>query len=214
MTLPPNQYRQEVVWWFAFAWLSVAGAFVPAVAGAPPDERDRQVLETLLVHLLNDPKLDLTKVPTEGATIILHARTPEKTGFLMSNQIHADLGNRRLPAETETDLRRRNTPADAKPDTYDAVTVFYTNLTFAAGIVVTNLSEVWQRGRRYQSFEGAHPSARGWLVAYLPGYSRDGTHAVVRAAVGPWAHAAMLTAVLNNRGGKWMVEWYHISFYA
>ncbi len=198
----------------AGVWFWVACALLTPASGAPPDERDHQVLETLLLHLLNDPKLALTRVPTNGATIVLHARTPQKIGFLMSVQIHSDLGNRTLPDDTERDLRRRNTPADAKPNSYDAVAAFYTNHAFAGGIVVTNLSEVWQGRRWFRSFEDAHPRARGWLEAYLPGYSKDGTHAVVRAAVGPWAHGAMLTAVLKKRGDKWVVKWYDIAFYA
>lgn len=186
----------------------------PASDAAPtlPDERDHQVLETLLLHLLADPKLDLTGVPTNGATIVLHTRTPENTGFLMSGQIHSDIGDRRLPDDAERDLRRRNTAA-VKPNSYDSVTAFYTNIAFAGGIVVTNLSELWQGRRSFRSFEDAHARARGWLEAYLPGYSKDGTHAVVRAGVGPWAHSAMLTAVLEKRGDKWVVKWYHISFY-
>jgi hypothetical protein len=189
-------------------------AFASQASGAPPDERDRQVLETLLLNLLSDPELHLMKVPTNGATIVLHSRTPEKIGLLMSGQIHSDIGNRSLPSDAEADLRLRNTPADAKPDTYDGVAAFYTNVAFATGIVVTNLTEIWQHGRSSRSFEDAHPRARGWLVAYLPGYSKDGIRAVVRACVGPWAHGAMLTAVLEERGGKWVVKWYDIAFYA
>lgn len=150
----------------AVVWFCVVFAFAPPVSGAPPDERDRQVLETLLLHLMSDPKLDLTRVPTNGATIVLHVRTPEKTGFLMSGQIRSDLGNRTLPDDTEGDLRPRNTPADAKAGPFDTVTAFYTNLAFAAGIVVTNLSEIRQQGRSFRSFEDAHPRARGWLEAY------------------------------------------------
>jgi hypothetical protein len=195
-------------------WFCAVCAFVSPVSGAPPDERDRQVLETLLLHLVNDPKLDLTRVAAKGATIVLHARTPGKTGFLSSVQIQSDLGSRTLPDDTERDLRQRNTPADAKPETYDAVTAFYTNLVFAPGIVVTNLSEIWQHGGRFSSFEDAYPKARGWLEAYLPGYSKGGTRAVVRAGVGPWAHGASLTAVLKMRRGRWVVDWYDIAFYA
>ncbi len=99
----------------------------------------------------------------------------------------------------------------AKPDTYDAVAASYTKLTFAAGIVVTDLTETWKGRRSFASFADAHPKARGWLEAYLPGYSADGNRAVVRAGVGPWAHAAMLTAVLEKRGGKWVVVWYNVA---
>jgi hypothetical protein len=171
------------------------------------------VLETLLLHLLHDPKFDLAKVPTNGATIALHARTPEKVGLLMTWQLHSDIGKRHLPEDAEADLSQRNIPHDAR-HTYSAVTAFYTNFAFASPIVVTNLNEVWQNGIRFRSFQNACPKARGWLESYLPGYSKDGTHAVVRAGVGPWAHGAMLTAVLEKRGPGWVVQWYHIAFYA
>jgi hypothetical protein len=159
---------------------------------------------------LADPNFDMTRVSTNGATIVLDTRTPEKAGFLMSHQIHSEIGSRKLPGDAENDLRRRNTPADAKPDTYDSVTAYYTNLTFAAGIVVTNLSGTSSRAL-YMSFADTHPKARGFLEAYLPGYSKDGTRAMVRAGVGPWAHAAMLTAVLEKRGDKWRVVWYYVA---
>jgi hypothetical protein len=200
-----------------FALLCIACAFFQPASGATPTvpgERDRQVLETLLLHLLSDPKFDMTRVSPTGATILLHTRTPEKTGFLMADQIRSDLGPRTLPSDAENDLRRRNTPPDAKPDTYDSVTAFYTNLTFAAGIEVSNLVETGEGRRPFRSFEDTHPKARGWLEAYLPGYSKDGARAVVRAGVGPWAHAAMFTAVLEKTGDRWVVKWYHISRYA
>jgi hypothetical protein len=192
----------------------IACTFVLPVAATPPDERDRQVLETLLLHLLFDSKFDLTRVSTNGPTIVLHTRTPEKTGFLMSRQIRAEIGSRKLPSDAEADMRQRNTPADAKPHTYDSVAASYTNLTFAADIVVTDLTQTWKGRRSSTLFGDAHPKARGWLEAYLPGYSADGTRAVVRAGVGPWAHAAMLTAVLEKRGDKWVVAWYYVARFA
>jgi hypothetical protein len=164
-----------------------------------------------LLHLLADSKFDMTRVSPNGATIVLHTHTPEGTGFLMSHQIRSEIDPRTLPSDAESDLRRRNTPAHAKPDTYDSVTVSYTNLPFATGIVVADLTEVWKGRRSLTSFADTHPKARGWLEAYLPGYSKDGTRAVVRAGVGPWAHAAMLTAVLEKRGDKWAVVWYQVA---
>jgi hypothetical protein len=83
---------------------------------------------------------------------------------------------------------------------------------FGSGIVVTNLAEV-SKGRGFL-FKDAQPKARGWLEAFLPGYSKNGTRAVIRAGVGPWAHAAMLTAVLEKRGDKWAVVWYYVARFA
>jgi hypothetical protein len=207
--------HMKVIGSFCFiALLCSSCAFLSPTIGATPTlatERDHQVMEALLLHLLADPKFDMAKVATNGATIVLHTRTPEDTGYLAPEQIRVELSGRRLPADAESDLRGRNTPQGRKPDSFDAVAVSYTNFTFAAGIVVTNLNEMSGRRTPFFSFERAQPKARGWLEAYLPGYSKDGNVAVVRAEVGPWAHAAMLTAVLEKRGNGWKVKWYKVA---
>jgi len=100
------------------ALLCTAYAVVVPISGAAPvlpDQRDRQVLETMLLHLLADTNFDMTRISTNGTSIVLHARTPEKTGFLMSHQIRSDIGSHTIPSDAESDLRRRNTPPDAKP---------------------------------------------------------------------------------------------------
>ena len=186
----------------------------PGATATVPDDRDRQVLETVLLHLLADSKFEMTRVPTNGALIVLHTRTPEKTGFLMSHQIRSDIGSNTLPSDVEEDLRRRNTPADAKPDTYDAVSASYTNLAFAIPIVIADLSDKMGGRLSYGAFQKAHPKARGFARAYLPGYSKDGIYAVVRAGVGPSAHGAMATTFLEKRGDKWVVKWHYIAWYA
>jgi len=167
------------------------------------------------LHLLADSEFDMTRAPTNQKSIVLHTRTPEKTGFLMSHQIRSDIRGRTLPSDAEADLRTRNTPSNAKPETYDSVMASYTNLTFQPIIVLADLTEIWKEGRRRAAaFEKAYPQAKGWLDSYLPGYSRDGTRAVVRAWGWSLAHGAMLTAVLEKTGDKWLVKWYQISRYA
>lgn len=164
-----------------------------------------------MLHLLADREFDLTKA-TKGGIILLHTRTPEKTGFLTPAQIQSDIGKHTLPGDAENDLRKQNTSARAKRDSYEGIEAFYTNCTFAAGIVVTNLTGM--RQERFFDFEKEYPHARGWVESYLPGYTDDGSQSVVRAMVGPWAHAASLTAVLKKSGTKWVVKWYHIARYA
>lgn len=186
----------------------------PDAISSSPDERDRQVLECLLLHLLTDQSLKLTQAPGNGASIVLHTQTPEGTAFLRWNQIRSDSGSRPLPSGTLRDLRRRNVPAEAKPEAYDAVVASYSNLTFAAGIVVADLTELRKRRPSYHAFEDTYPKARGWLMAYLPGFSKDGSWALVRADIGPSSHGAMLTAVLARREARWIVQWYHIAYYA
>lgn len=191
--------------------------FSPAQAAtfAVPDQRDRDVLNTLLTHLCADVAFDLTKVSTNEAQILLHYRTPEKTGFLMPGQIQSDLGTNSLPSDVEENLRKRNGLTAENPGEYDAIAGLFGNVKFSPAIVVTNLQN-WRldRERLKNNFAKIFPKARGWVEAYLPGYSNDGNIAVVRAMVGPWAHAASLTALLEKRDNRWVVKWYKISYYA
>ena len=78
--------------------LCIACGSVLAVSAAAPDERDRRVLETLLLHLLSDSEFDMTRVSIDKAMILLHERTPGKTGLL-----HASPNSRRNwhPQNTE-----------------------------------------------------------------------------------------------------------------
>ncbi len=178
-----------------------------------PDTRDGQVLDTLLLHLLADPEFDLTRVATNGTTIVLHTRTPEQTGFLLSQQIRSEIDSKTLPRDAEQDLRRRNSPPNVKPDTYQAVEASFTNLTFSAGIVVADLSPVWNQIPAYVALERSYPTARGWVRPYLPGYSKDGSRAIVRAGVGPTPHGATVTALLERSGDKWVVKWHSVAEY-
>ena len=191
-----------------FTILCAALAYVLPVlgeAGNVPDERDQQVLEAMLLRLRTDPEFPfrVTKNASEEGVIFLHTRTPEKMGLLSADQIRSDIDKHTLPKEIEEDLRQRNTPPNVKIGSYDSVGAFYTNLKFDTHIVVTDLTKDDQR-----------PNERGVAVAYLPGYSRDGKYAVVRASVGPSPHGATATALLEKLGDKWVVKWHRIAWYA
>lgn len=188
-----------------------------AEAAVVPSEQDGEVLQALLLHLLGDPKFDLTSNPTNGAIIVLNARTPEKTGFIQEAQIQSDIRGFMLIGEAESDLRRRNLASDPKADKYDAVEAYYTNLTFDARITVADLAKVASKGRaRFADLEliKAYPCARGFVTSFLPGYSKDGDAAVVRAFVGPWPHGATIRALLERDGKTWTVKWYRVARYA
>ncbi len=200
--------------------LAVLGIFFAVspltFADAPtaPDERERQVIECLLLHLLEDPKFDMTRSGPAGTSIVLDGSSPLKTGFLSSDQIRSEFPKRTLPSDAVNDMRQRNTPAGARPGTYDAVKVSYAELKLDARIVLSNLEKIREKSiNKFRFFEDAYPNARGWLASYLPGYSKEGNQAIVRAEVGPSAHGAMITAVLEKSGDKWVVKWYQISRY-
>ena len=47
----------------------------------------------------------------------------------------------------------------------------------------------------------------GYVIALLPGYSKDGNTAVFEAYCGPSAHGATLIYKLAKKDGKWTVVW-------
>ena len=177
------------------------------------DQRDRDVLQAVLLRLLTDSEFNMTRASSNAAVIVLHSRTSQKTGFLQTHQMRSDIGKHTLPKEAEKDLQERNSPRNPRPDTYDAINSSFANFPFATNILVADLTGK-MGSLLYREFRKAYPNACGWVEAYLPGYSKDGRTAVVRALVGPWTHAASVTAVLEKSGEKWNVKWHHIAFYA
>lgn len=164
--------------------------------------RDRQVLEALLLFLHADSRLDLTSVRASRGTIVLHHQTPDTgTAFIQPAQLTRYLEGHRLPAPIRQDLVRRN----VRPGTYETYQRSFASLRFPAQIEVADLSG--KMNSRTFAFSEAYPRARGWVEAFLPGYSTDGDTAAVRAWIGPSVHGALVTALLTRRGGAWRVVW-------
>ncbi len=191
--------------------LSITFAVVPRIPGAPavaPDERDRQVLESLLLRLLTDSEFNMTRIAGDETTVVLNTQTPEKTGMIRPDQMAIDIGpGHSIPTGIQSDLRLRN----EKPGSYESYRASFADLKFDRRIVVTNLM-VLVRGDRFgRAFGQVHPGARAWVEAWLPGYSQDGTQAVVRAWIGPSDHGAVVTALLEKNGEKWQIKWHHLA---
>ncbi len=66
------------------------------------------------------------------------------------------------------------------------------------------------KGRYSFNWRDAYPRARGRVVPYLPGYSKDGDIALFKAAYGPWHHYSWLDALLEQRNGIWEVKWFQM----
>jgi hypothetical protein len=163
------------------------------------------------LHLLASADFDMTRVPKDGATIMLHSRTPEKTGMIKPEQMQHDIGEgHTIPEEIRRDLLRRN----AQPGTYDSRAAPFGGLKLDQRIVVADLTGKLGGRSSSGAFEEAYPKARGWIEAYLPGYSKDGSRAVVRAWAGPSPHGAVVTAILEKSGDKWLVKWHYLAFFA
>jgi len=189
------------------------GFLLPLFAASPvtADERDRQVLETVLLRLLIDSDFNMTRVTTNRTSIVLNVCTPEKTGMIRPEQMEHDVGEEHsIPKGVQRDLLRRN----EKPGTYDSQLASFAGLKFDQRIVVTNVTAVLEGDRFGQAFEQAYPAARAWVEAWLPGYSKDGTRALVRAWIGPSDHGAVVTALLEKKGDKWRIRWQHLARFA
>jgi hypothetical protein len=172
---------------------------VPQIA--VPDQRDGEVLQILLLHLLSDPDFGIPTAPTNGAMIVLAYRTPVSLPDV--ERIRGEIGDHPLPSDLEHALFEYN-----RPNTV----AYFTNRTFSKSIVVANLTDKGRIGDS-ELFMNAHPKARGYVAPFLPGYSKDGTRAIVRAFIGPSDHGARVTALLEKRGDKWVVKWHRLTFY-
>jgi hypothetical protein len=184
----------------------------PADTGAPAgvvEERDSAVVEVVLLKLLDDPEFRWQR-SGGTSTIVLGVRAPGKVGFVAHDQMAADLWRKHeVPEDLEGDLMRRNQAAG----TWDSLPISFGSSKFDSRIVVADLDEIWKRPG-YSQFEKAFPEARCWAAAWLPSYSADGLHALLRLAVGPTPHGATITAWLAKNRNAWQVEWLSFAYYA
>jgi len=203
---------------FLFGALIGGASASKALSESPPgvaNDQDKQVLQVALLHLLaaDDFDTDIGKKRAQHSVIVLSARTPERTGMTRPEQTQHDLAKgHRIPDDIQRDLLRRN----EQPGIYHARVASFRGLSFDRRIVI---SEIAKRSTRelFEServlFEKAYPTARGYAKAFLPGYSQDGSHAVVRALVGPSPHGGTATVLLQRIAGTWVVKWYDIAWY-
>ena len=172
-------------------------------------ERDKLVLEVLLAAVAADTEFP---PPSSDAKtqIVLHRRTPKKVEPIINAfQVNYETGGRVLPKDAWDDLERRNV-VRLDPN---ARLISYENLAFPEGIQVANAFPSAEGIFIGKTFEEVYPQARGWVEAYVPGFSKDGKTAVVRARVGPSEKRAMLTAILRLQGGNWVVAWKRYCIY-
>ncbi len=186
-----------------------------SLATSPPgvaNERDKQVLETALLHLLAADDFNFTAADKGEPLIVLHAQTPEYSGMIRPEQIRGEIREGfTIPDGIQRDLLRRN----EQPGSYRARVASFSDLEFDQQILVAEVTAQQERFKetRFDAFAMAYPRARGYVEAYLPGYSKDGSHALVRACVGPSPHGAMATILVERSGHKWLVKWCYIALF-
>jgi hypothetical protein len=177
-----------------------------------PDERDLKVIDAALLHLLANPDFTmiLAKKPEAKDDVVLDVTGPEKTGFLQAAQISGELGKKqKVDEELLAATLTRN-----KKSGYDAVPISYAGAKLDPRIIVGDLTKLPEQKFDFgQGFQKVYPKARGYVSLHLPGYSKDGTQALLRGYTGPSPHGACVTALLELRDGKWTVKWSKVSFF-
>jgi hypothetical protein len=171
---------------------------------------DRDVLEALLLTVVEDKDFPPPASGDKGV-IVLHERNPKSVDSLINaSQVSFETGGKDLPKDAWDDLIRRNVIRQ-NPNSRQ---ITYKGLQFDPKIQVGNAFPGPEPPFVGKTFEDVYPSARGWISAWVPGYSKDGHTAVVRAQVGPCDHLATLTAILKQLNGKWVVIWRKYSVYS
>lgn len=173
------------------------------------DERDRQAVEAVLLRLLDDPEFRRSPRRAASTCIVLDNRVPAKTGFLQDPQLKSDARPRSIPSALRDGLMRRG----GTPGSYESLPASWIGSAFGDRVKLADLDPYWDNTLRGPSFQQDFPDAWGWVSAWLPVYTADGAHALVRAEFGPTAHGATLTAWLRRNGDAWGVEWIEYAYY-
>lgn len=165
-------------------------------------DEDRQILEVVLLDLIDFDEFSVF-VKGKKAKIVLAQKTAGTSGLLSDGQLNGESHDKEpylIPADLRADLRRRN------PKEPVILSGFKPS---SPKILLRDLS-----GLRRDEFEEKYPDARGYAEAWLPGFSKDGRTAVLRAYFGPTPHGATATYLLEKRDGRWTVVWRKVAYYA
>ena len=167
-------------------------------------EEDFKILDVVLLDFLDFEGYKILH-PTK---IVLDPITAGDFDHAQENQLDVEAlsaRNQDISAELRGDLRRRNPEKPISLAGYKSsssrILLRKGNLT-APGEEIT---EAVAYARRFSIAEGSEGSH--FVIAWLPGYSKDGNSAIFRAFVGPIGHKAEMTYKLDKKEGKWLVGW-------
>jgi hypothetical protein len=198
------------------------GPLLPADALRP---QDLPVLDAVLSDFAADPGFGDTYLSKYGRQLVVHRETTGGSAFVRADQLGSDAAGRRLPQDAAADLEARNNgpPVTVSRSTFSSVRRAGAPLDGfkpSSHLVVADDLDRFPSNKPYQvdfveAFRKAHPTARGFVWAWLPGYSADGRQAIVCLSFGPTAHGATATYLLErSAAGTWKVVWRDAAYYA
>jgi hypothetical protein len=185
---------------FAFVFSIASGRAIEKA-----EDRDVAILRCVLTNLLtNEDFPDYRKGYRQATNIVLVKTSPAKHG-LSKTQIKHD-SSARFPLEEFENMLSRN----SIPVTNTVRQVSFESFDFGPNVILADGDQIPSgRGRE---FDKRFPDAIGWIEAYLPGYSKDGNHALFRASKGPSSHGAVVTAYLEKKENHWSVVWLKVTY--
>jgi hypothetical protein len=184
----------------------------PADSLAEQPRRDRAVVEAVATHLVSVEEFG---EPPDSAkrAVVLDARVPRENCPFLCFDNSGSKGHSFSRAEVNA-LSRRNQSHEPRSwriacspcsDWLLVVPDLEKTLSQAAddpSLGKDRFMATWWSN----TFERAFPDAKGWIQAFLPGYSADGSEAVFLGSVGPSPHGSVVAAHLHITGNGWVVD--------
>ncbi len=159
-------------------------------------QRDREVLEAVFLKELGDPSAENAQAGNPRIERIVVHDSASSSPFAEEWAIDEVAAEHGFPGGLEADLMRRNRKAGES--------LAELNLHHDR-IIVADLSPI----DTYTDAVQKYPSAEIFVRVGLPGYSRDGRHAVVALSryvlLGP--HPSEAIFGLSKTGSRWRVVW-------
>lgn len=177
----------------------------PAVGPAKAfiDAEDAAVVQAALRHFAADQEVQASGSTASGP-LVLYSMTCDAGGMISADQIAGEFKAGELPSDALGALVARN----RGPVPLDAVKLD------AALVTLRQVPAPANRSDDVLTFEQEEPGAKAWVRLWLPGFTSDNQHAVLRFAFGPTPHGATATYLLRRQAdGQWVVAWRKLSYY-
>jgi hypothetical protein len=177
-------------------------------------ERDRAVLEAVATYLVTTA--DGLGAPSDSAkrTVVLDGTLPQESPpFLCFDNCGSD--RRRFSPWEVHELLRRNKHVNRRGAWLAVCSPCSETLLLVPDLekALSNAADDPSLGKgRFMAtwwlttFETVFPHAKGWIQAFLPAYSVDGSEAVFLGRVGPSPHGSVVAAHLHLKDSAWVLD--------
>ena len=185
--------------------LAAIAAVLAGVPLPPPviSDDDKAVIEVVLRDMIDYDDVGPAVAERKMSSIVLVNKTygsPDGLIFLSDAQLDGEgheKGEKAISADLRAELARRNPKEPIS----------------LAGFTPASSKILVKGEKAVGDFRQVFPDAKVYVVAWLPGYSKDGQSAVFRACFGPTAHGATVTYMLLKKAGRWRVAWRATAYY-